>query len=106
MKKLLFALPFAILAAVPVFAQNACELPSDTDVVTKSDVGEFRQKALGIGDFTNNRGECKRMVYMSGDIGAIVFATMDMSDVIEVDTRKNTLVLKRANGKDVSTTKR
>jgi hypothetical protein len=102
MRKLSFAIAIAILIADQAFAQNPCELPSDTDVVTKSVAGEFRQKALGIGDFTNDKGECKRLIYMSGDTGPIVFATMNMSDVIEVDTGKNTLVLKRADGKDVS----
>ena len=103
MSKLSFALAIAILIANLAVAQNTCELPADTDVVTRSSVGEFRQKALGIGDFTNNRGVCKRLIYMSGDTGPIVFATMDMSDVIEVDTRQNTLVVKRADGKDVLT---
>lgn len=103
MSKLSFALAIAILTADSAFAQDTCEPPYDTDVVTKSDAGEFRQKALGIGDFTNNRGVCKRLIYMSGETGAVVFATMNMSDVIEVDTEQNTLVLKRVDGKDAST---
>ena len=54
------------LFTVPAFAQSDCEKPDPTDKVTKSDAGEFRQKPLAVGDFTNAKGECKRLIFTAG----------------------------------------
>jgi hypothetical protein len=103
MRRLLISSAAVIaLFSVPAFAQNACEKPDPKDTVTKSDAGEFREKPLGVADFTNAKGQCIRLTFFAGSPRGFIFASdVAQTVAISVDHSKNTLILLREDGKDV-----
>jgi hypothetical protein len=103
MHKLMIASSIVMaLTTVPALAQNVCEKPDPTDTVTKSEVGELRQKPLGAADFTNAKGQCIRLMFFAGSPKGIIFASdVPQTVAVAVDTAKNTLILLREDGKDV-----
>jgi hypothetical protein len=91
------------LFAAPALAENACEKPDPKDSVTKSDAGEFREKPLAVGDFTNAKGQCIRLTFFAGSPRGFIFASdVAQTVAIAVDHSKHSLILLREDGKDVA----